>query len=71
MILHHSDGLAVRGAPQHEFHEIAAVRGQPARPEDPTDPKLGGYEITVQPNGLTDVKEFAGIPDANGTRTTC
>ena len=37
----------------------------------PTDPKLGGYEITVQPNGLTDVKEFAGIPDANGTRTTC
>ena len=37
----------------------------------PTDAKLGGYEIIVQPNGLTDVKELAGNPDATGTRTTC
>ncbi len=37
----------------------------------PTDPKLGGYDITVQPNGLTDVTEIAGNPSATGTRTAC
>jgi type IV fimbrial biogenesis protein FimT len=37
----------------------------------PTDPTLGGYDITVQANGLTDVQEFAGNPSATGTRMTC
>ena len=37
----------------------------------PTDAKLGGYEIVVQPNGLTDVKEIAANPNATGTRSTC
>ena len=37
----------------------------------PTDPTLAGYEITVQPNGLTDVKDLAGNPNATGTRSTC
>lgn len=37
----------------------------------PTDPTLAGYDITVQPNGLTDVKQFAGNPNASATRTSC
>ena len=37
----------------------------------PVDPTLGGYDVIVQPNGLTDVQQFDGNPTATGTRTTC
>ena len=37
----------------------------------PTDPTLGGYDLVVQPNGLTDVKQFSGNPAATVARTTC